>query len=109
MLLVVNAGSSSIKLAVFDADLRQVLAGSVTEIGAAGRLRLGAVARDVAAADHQAALALCLQAMAAQGVAVADLTAAAHRVVHGGAGLVASCRVTPAVIDGICGRCWRGL
>lgn len=101
MLLVVNAGSSSIKLAVFDADLRQVLAGSVTEIGAAGRLRLGAVARDVAAADHQAALALCLQAMAAQGVAVADLTAAAHRVVHGGAGLVASCRVTAAVIDGI--------
>ncbi|OYU39848.1 MAG: acetate kinase [Pseudorhodobacter sp. PARRP1] len=101
MLLVVNAGSSSIKLAVFDGDLRAVLTGSVTEIGGAGRLTVGAVAQDCAARDHQAALALAFQAMAGQGIALPDLTAAAHRVVHGGAALVAPARVTEAVIAGI--------
>ena len=101
MLLVVNAGSSSVKLAVFDGDLRQILVGSVTEIGGAGCLRLGAVDRDCAAADHRSALALAFEAMAAQGVALADLTAAAHRVVHGGEALVRPARVTAAVIAGI--------
>ena len=101
MLLVVNAGSSSIKLAVFDGDLRQILAGSVTEIGGAGCLRLGAVDRGCAAADHRAALALAFEAMAAQGGALSDLTAAAHRVVHGGEALVQPARVTEAVIAGI--------
>lgn len=98
MLLVVNAGSSSIKLAVFDAGLAQVLAASVTEIGGAGRLVVGAAAQECAAADHRAALGLALEGL---GVAVADLTAAAHRVVHGGAALVHPARVTAAVIAGI--------
>lgn len=101
MLLVVNAGSSSIKLAVFDAGLAQVLAASVTEIGGAGRLVVAGVAQDCAAADHRAALGLALEAMAARGVAVAGMTAAAHRVVHGGAALVRPARVTAAVIAGI--------
>ena len=101
MMLVVNAGSSSIKLAVFDAGLRQILAGSVTEIGGAGRLSLGAVDRGCAAVDHRAALALAFEALAAQGVALADLTAAVHRVVHGGAALVQPARATEAVIAGI--------
>ena len=35
MILVVNAGSSSVKIALFAPDLREVLKGSVTEIGAA--------------------------------------------------------------------------
>lgn len=101
MLLVVNAGSSSVKLAVFDGDLRQILAGSVTEIGGAGCLRFGAVDRGCAAADHRAALALAFEAMAQQGVGLGDLTGAAHRVVHGGAALVQPARVTEAVIAGI--------
>jgi acetate kinase len=42
MLLVVNAGSSSIKIAVFDDDLGQVVSGSVTEIGGKGQVKLGA-------------------------------------------------------------------
>ena len=98
MLLVVNAGSSSIKLAVFDAGLVQVRAASVTEIGGAGRLVLGTAAQDCAVADHRAALGLALEGL---GVAVADLTAAAHRVVHGGAALVQPARVTAAVLAGI--------
>ena len=39
--------------------------------------------------------------MAAQGVTVADLTAAAHRVVHGGEALVQPARLTEAVMAGI--------
>jgi acetate kinase len=101
MLLVVNAGSSSIKLAVFDDRLHPVLAGSVTEIGGAGRLKLGARVNPCIAADHRAALALMFDAMAGQGAPLSALTAAAHRVVHGGEALVQPCRITPAVVAGI--------
>ena len=82
MLLVVNAGSSSLKLAVFDAALAQVAQARAERIGAGG------------AADHRAALQAGLAEM---GLHAADLTAAAHRVVHGGAALTAPCRVTPEV------------
>lgn len=101
MLLVVNAGSSSIKLAVFDAGLGQALAGSVTEIGGVGRLKIGKIDQDCTAADHRAALELAFAGMAAAGVPISALTAAAHRVVHGGADLTAACRVTPATMAAI--------
>lgn len=79
MWLIVNAGSSSLKLKVFDGD-REVAKGSVSEIGPDG---------------HQAAMA---EGLAQAGVSLDRLTAAAHRVVHGGAGLTATCRVTPQVL-----------
>jgi acetate kinase len=82
MLLIVNAGSSSLKLKVYDGE-REVAKASVSEIGADG---------------HRAALA---QALGEAGVPLRQLTAAAHRVVHGGAQLTATCRVTPDVIDAI--------
>lgn len=81
-LLVVNAGSSSLKLAVFDHGLVQVAEARAERIGAGG------------AADHRTALQAGLAEM---GLTAADLTAAAHRVVHGGESLTAGCRVTPAV------------
>jgi acetate kinase len=89
-LLVVNAGSSSIKVVLFDASLERRHAASVTEIGGAARIG----GRACAAPDHHAALALCLAEMQ---VEPARLAAAAHRVVHGGADLRAPCRVTPVV------------
>jgi acetate kinase len=82
MILVVNAGSSSVKLAVFD-GLTEVARAQVSEIPAGG---------------HGDALARGLDQAR---VAVGDLTAAAHRVVHGGAVLTSTCLVTPAVLDGI--------
>ncbi|MBL9056017.1 MAG: acetate kinase, partial [Rhodobacteraceae bacterium] len=94
MLLVVNAGSSSIKLAVFDAALVQVAWARVTEIGVAALLE-GAGRREMLALpDHTAAMAA---ALAALGLPLSALRGAAHRVVHGGAALVAPCRITPAV------------
>ena len=98
MLLVVNAGSSSIKLAVFDAALVQVLTGYVTEIGGQGRLQIGNVNHSAAFPDHSAALDAALQIVAQAGHPVGSLAAAAHRVVHGGATLRAACKITPAVM-----------
>ncbi|MDP3194578.1 acetate/propionate family kinase [Tabrizicola sp.] len=79
MWLIVNAGSSSLKLKLFDAG-REVAKAFVGEIGPDG---------------HASAMA---EGLAQAGVSVSRLTAAAHRVVHGGAGLTATCRVTPPVL-----------
>ncbi len=77
MLLVVNAGSSSVKLALFQGgDL--VASHTIAQLNVGG---------------HEAALS---QGLAALGEPT--ITAAAHRVVHGGAGLTATCRITPDVL-----------
>lgn len=80
MLLVVNAGSSSLKVALFDGAM-QVRAAQVSEIGLNG---------------HKAALSGLLTDGFGQG-----LTAAAHRVVHGGARLTAPCRIDAGVLAAI--------
>lgn len=100
-LLVINAGSSSIKFAVFDAGLSLRLSGMVSEIGGAARLTVAGETRplpmDDNGAGHGAALDAILSALAARGIAPRDLAAAAHRVVHGGAALTAPRRITPEV------------
>ena len=89
-ILVVNAGSSSLKLALFDGALAAAGSVAVTEIG--GAARLDGAACD--AADHAAALTLGLRTL---GVGPGDLAAAAHRVVHGGPDLAVTCRITAEV------------
>ncbi len=79
MMLVVNAGSSSIKLALFD-GMAEVGRTAVDRIGAGG------------AADHAAALAIGLETLGTRAI-----TGAAHRVVHGGATLTATCRISAQV------------
>lgn len=96
--LVVNAGSSSIKAAVFAADLTERAALRVTEIGGAARLDGVGPSQAVTAPDHVAAMALILDALP---MPVTTLTAAAHRVVHGGDLFLSPCRVTDAVAQGI--------
>ncbi|THD82937.1 acetate/propionate family kinase [Aliigemmobacter aestuarii] len=97
-ILVVNAGSSSIKAMVFDEGLSALASVSVAEIGGKATIRAGGAAVPCAAPDHHAAMAAILQALAGQGIAPESLTAAAHRIVHGGAALVAPERVTPDLI-----------
>ncbi|MBL9046224.1 MAG: acetate kinase [Tabrizicola sp.] len=82
MLLIVNAGSSSLKLKVFD-GAEAVARASLERIAEGG---------------HRAALE---RGLAEAGVPVERLRAAAHRVVHGGSGLTETCRVTPEVLAGI--------
>ncbi len=86
MLLVVNAGSSSLKLAVFDQGLVQVAQMRAERIGAGGH------------ATHLDALQAGLTTM---GLAPGQLRAAAHRVVHGGPDLTQTTLLTPEVVAGI--------
>lgn len=99
-ILVVNAGSSSVKFAVF-ADGQEVAAGAVAEIGAAARLKFGGQRRAVDAPDHHAAVAACLGVLAQAGHDVTSLTAVGHRVVHGGLDFVAPCQIDGPVLAGI--------
>ncbi len=101
MILVLNAGSSSLKVEMFDHDLTSHLSGAVTAIGGAGTLKLGDRHDEVTTADHGEALALMLAALADAGIGMETLTAAAHRVVHGGTILTEPARVTPQVIAAI--------
>lgn len=86
MLLVVNAGSSSLKMALFDRDLVQRAQARAERIGTGG------------AESHLHALQAGLAEM---GVTPADLSGAGHRVVHGGADLVAPVRLTPGAVAAI--------
>ncbi len=100
-ILVLNAGSSSIKAAVFDSRLAPGLTGAVTGIGGRAMLQAGGATEPRDAVDHAAALAVLLDAFAAQGLTLESLEAAAHRVVHGGLSLVEPCRVTPYIQEEI--------
>ena len=89
--LVVNAGSSSLKYQVIDASSGETRAvGQVSEIGGASRHThtAGGVRHDVAVdcADHAAAFALARASLAEQSSAPDgdDVVAVGHRVVHGG-------------------------
>lgn len=94
-ILVVNAGSSSIKFALFDMKLAEILSGSATEIGGNGQLRIAAQTEFARFTDHRSALNLILEKLDEYGMRPDMLAAAAHRVVHGGAHLTASCRISP--------------
>lgn len=95
--LVVNAGSSSLKLALFDEGLASRFSGMVSEIGSSARLICAGRREAVSAPDHAGALAALLGAAEAAGHPFATIRLAAHRVVHGGADLTRTCRVTPEV------------
>ena len=81
MILVINAGSSSLKAAIFAPDLTTVTHLNITAV-----------------TDHAAAVAQALVTLAPH---LPHLTAIAHRVVHGGATLTDPVRLTPASIAAI--------
>jgi len=76
-ILVINAGSSSIKAAVFG-DGRE-LARAEAEVST----------------DHSAALSQVMAALEGLGHGLSTVSAVGHRVVHGGADLSKSARITP--------------
>ncbi len=91
-LLVLNAGSSSLKFALFDAgrpDLPRLLRGAYEGLGGTVCLRIRDEAGTIrcearpALADHEAAVAHLLAWLDDTHLG-ADLSAAGHRVVHGG-------------------------
>ena len=102
MILVVNAGSSSIKFAVFSTGLAPLTAGMVSGIGSArGEVQCDDDRVPASVADHDAALTLMQAALTRAGFPLEAMQAAAHRVVHGGATLTAPAPVSPKVIEAI--------
>lgn len=100
--LVLNAGSSSIKCALFAADFSELLRIEATGIGGPGAVRVGRdPAQPINLPDNAAALAAVASALANAGTALRDLACVAHRVVHGGARLTAPARITKDVRDDI--------
>ncbi|MCT4556949.1 MAG: acetate/propionate family kinase [Pelagimonas sp.] len=100
-ILVFNAGSSSIKFALFDETMSETLSGMADAIGGASRLKVGDTSRDLPMIDHRAALTAILAALEQEGIHPSDLRAAAHRVVHGGRKLTAPVRLTKEARDEI--------
>ncbi len=105
--LVLNAGSSSLKYALFAPDLAP-LTGGIVEIGAEGGApegsetgENGAEGSGTRARDHAEALGRVFASLEAAGHPPESLAAAAHRVVHGGAALTRPCALTPPVIAAI--------
>ena len=99
MLLTVNAGSSSLKLAVFDAAARtRAFEGVVAEIGGDARMKAGAETVPLSAPDHLAALDSLRGPMREAGLALETMQAAGHRVVHGGDAFTAPTRIDDAVL-----------
>lgn len=98
MILVLNAGSSSLKAELFSPDLASLWTGAVTEIGGPGVLSSDSTRHDITTADHAAALSSLLGALQTAGHLLSDLAGAGHRIVHGGADLTAPVRLTPGRI-----------
>ena len=102
MLLTVNAGSSSLKVAIFDRSGHgRLLDIAVVEIGGAASLEAPGGARHVEAPDHAAALSLIREAIVGAGFDFQALSGAGHRVVHGGADFTAPARIDAAVMASI--------
>ncbi len=94
-ILVLNAGSSSIKFAVFDGAMAETHRGIAAGIGGKSFLETDGNRRDLPLIDHRAALTAVLAALGNAGVTPETLRAAAHRVVHGGQHLSKPVRLTP--------------
>jgi len=101
-ILTLNAGSSSIKFAVYlDADEPQLLqAGQVENLGPVARLTLKGKTResvDIGPADHAAAIPAILRALGPvlQGRRVAGV---GHRIVHGGKSFGAPVRIDDEIL-----------
>ncbi len=97
-ILVLNAGSSSIKFAVFDGELEAKCSGIAAEIGAGGFVEIDGTRHRQPLIDHVAALTAVLDALKKNGVDIDHLRAAAHRVVHGGRKLSQPVRLNPDVL-----------
>ena len=107
--LVINAGSSSLKYQLMDTDTRTVLAKGLCErIGIDGRLTHKVPAKDlklefeIAMPTHAEAIQSVLDALtsAEHGVIrnMSEIDAVGHRVVHGGENFAASARIDADVM-----------
>jgi acetate kinase len=106
-ILVINAGSSSLKLAVRDKAKSEPDATAVVEaLGTPGaravvRTHQGKRVLEVPGADHESALRMVLEILADALGDPLPIRACGHRVVHGGERFAEARLITPDVLDGI--------
>ncbi len=110
-ILVINAGSSSLKYQLFDMNRRTVLARGLCErIGLDGRIKHIVEGRenhmeDYTMPDHAAAIRTVTEMLTSDGTGVIasmnDIAAVGHRVVHGGEFFSGSVRITEEVLKAI--------
>lgn len=113
LVLVVNAGSSSLKYQLIDMSNEQVVAKGIAErIGAGGVLKHETTGKEKVGIetdipDHTVAMRLVFDALkdpATGAIAdVSEITAIGHRVVHGGESFSSSVCIDQAVIDTVSG------
>ena len=106
MLLVLNAGSSSLKFSLFEVAASDVprlsVHGLVDGVGSHSRLTVGAETRPVSAPDHAAAFAL-VAGWLDDRLRGAQPRAVGHRVVHGGMTYDRPVRVDDGVLADLTG------
>lgn len=111
-ILVLNCGSSSFKYQLIDMDGENVLAkGLVERIGIAGskikhtKTGLAPVSKEVDFSNHTVAIKFVLDMLVDKEhgalASLSELSAAGHRLVHGGEKFTSSVLVTPDVVKGI--------
>ena len=104
-ILVLNAGSSSIKFSVFSADLVPGPHGQVEGIGTAPRLVVSGqpdvVQQPTATTDHAGAIRIIHDWLVAHHAGEHELAAVGHRVVHDGMIFDQPVRIDAAVLKGI--------
>ena len=105
LILTLNAGSSSIKAALYDSTdaLHEVAHGQVEDVGTAARLEIAAAGqkarmRDIGPADHAQSLEQLLAALRPL-CAGRQIAAVGHRIVHGGAKIDGPRVLTDAVLN----------
>jgi acetate kinase len=97
VVLVINCGSTSVKVAVVQAHDGSVLTvGGVEGVGGAGRLLVNGEVTAITTADHGEALSQALPAVLGA-VDSGKIQAVGHRVVHGGEAFARSVRIDEAV------------
>lgn len=104
MLLVLNTGSSSIKVGLFQPDLTQRLKGSIARLGGGDHeaiLTLNGTSQTIEAETRREGMAALLAALPGVGFDAETLTSVAHRVVHGGPKLTEPLELTPANMDAL--------
>lgn len=104
-ILVINCGSSSLKLAVFNRQLERVASGQAERLGNPQAFATLAPDRHKVElpdnTDHQQALSAMVEALRAKGHLKGNPTAIGHRVVHGGEQFREAVVIDESVLDAI--------
>ncbi len=105
-ILVVNCGSSSLKLAIFDRDLNGLAHGLAERLNseeacAKVRTREQQSLMLPANADHHTALVALIEHFRSAGILTSAPLAIGHRVVHGGEDFTDAALITPEVVEAI--------